>query len=333
MYWDLKIRLILIIFLKNKPTLIHQLSGRFEFDKYRFECNKSLPCGGFNFASNKINMSDTKVWYITGASKGMGLSLVKQLLAGGHKVAATSRTIGMFDQLAGFEDHFLPLEVDLKSQRSISDSLKRTVEKFGRADVIVNNAGYGLGGALEELTTEEISENFEVNFFAVVRVIQQALPYLRKQRSGHIINISSIAGFAPGVGWSMYCAAKFAVSGLSEALANDLKPLGINVTNVLPGWFRTSFAKPESIAYNKNQIGDYVYLREYHAKMNNMDGAQLGNPDKIAGAFLKLVNSENPAINLFLGSDAYSRAKSKIEQLNGQLDTWKEVSYSTDFSF
>jgi NAD(P)-dependent dehydrogenase (short-subunit alcohol dehydrogenase family) len=125
----------------------------------------------------------------------------------------------------------------------------------------------------------------------------------------------------------MYCAAKFAVSGLSEALANDLKPLGLNVTNVLPGWFRTSFAKPESIAYNKNQIGDYAYLKGYHAKMNNMDGAQLGDPDKIAGAFLKLVSSESPAINLFLGSDAYSRAKSKIEQLNGQLDSWKEVSY------
>lgn len=273
-------------------------------------------------------MGETKVWYITGASKGMGLALVKQLLAKGHKVAATSRSI------AGFEEHdsFLPLEVDLKSEGSIASSIQTAVEKFGRLDVIVNNAGYGLGGALEELTADEIDDNFQVNFFAVVRVVQQVLPYMRRQGSGHIINISSIAGFAPGMGWSMYCAAKFAVSGLSEALANDLKPLGIHVTNVMPGWFRTSFAKADSIAYGRNQIGEYAYLREYHEKMNNMDGKQLGDPDKIADVFLKLVNNPEPAVDLFLGSDAFNRAKGKIAQLQEQMDTWKEASLSTDLN-
>jgi NAD(P)-dependent dehydrogenase (short-subunit alcohol dehydrogenase family) len=279
----------------------------------------------------KKMMSNIKVWYITGAYKGMGLSLVKKLLAKGHKVATTSRVVAAFDQFAEYGSQFLPLGVDRKSEDSVTLSIKKTIKKFGNLDVIVNNAGYGLGGALEELTSEEVSENFEVNFFAVVRVVQQALPFLRKQCSGHIINISSIAGFAPGLGWSVYCAAKFAVSGLTEALANDLKPLGINVTNVMPGWFRTNFAKKDSIAYNKNQIGDYAYMREYHEKMNSMDGAQLGDPDKIAEAFLELVNSQNPAVNLFLGSDAFNRAKSKIEQLNVQMDNWKDVSYSTDF--
>lgn len=277
-------------------------------------------------------MNSTKVWYITGASKGMGLSLTKELLAQGHRVAATSRSESAFDQLTGLGDQFLPLEVDLKSEKSIGDSYKRVAEKFGRIDVIVNNAGYGLGGALEELGTEEIMENFDVNFFAVVRVVQNALPYLRKQHSGHIINISSIAGFAPGTGWSMYCAAKFAVSGLSEALSNDLKPLGIHVTNVMPGWFRTNFAKPDSIAYNKNQIEDYAYLRESHAKMNSMDGAQLGDPDKIANAFLELVNSPEPAVNLFLGSDAFNRAVNKMEQLKAEMENWKKISCSTDFT-
>ncbi|MET1055811.1 MAG: SDR family NAD(P)-dependent oxidoreductase [Pedobacter sp.] len=276
-------------------------------------------------------MSNSKVWYITGASKGMGLSVVKELLSKGHQVAATSRTIASFKELRETGDRFLPLEVDLKNEASISASIAQTVGKFGRLDVIVNNAGYGLGGALEELSAEEINENFEVNFFAVVRVVQQALPYMRSQRSGHIINISSIAGFAPGMGWSMYCAAKFAVSGLTEALANDLKPLGIYVTNVMPGWFRTNFAKPDSIAYNQNQIKDYLYLRDYHEKMSNMDGAQLGDPDKIADVFLKLVDSLEPAVNLFLGSDAFNRAKAKIEQLRMEMDNWKEVSYSTDF--
>lgn len=277
-------------------------------------------------------MSNTKVWYITGASKGMGFSVVKQLLSKGHQVAATSRSIGAFDQFSEYGEKFLPLEVDLKNENSIAESLKRTYNQFGRLDVIVNNAGYGLGGALEELTADEINDNFEVNFFAVVKVIQQALPYLRKQGSGHIINISSIAGFAPGLGWSMYCAAKFAVSGLSEALANDLKPLGINVTNVLPGWFRTNFANPDSITYNKNQMEDYNYLRAYHDKMNNMSGTQLGDPDKIADVFLELVNSSSPAVNLFLGSDSFTRAKTKMEQLGNEMDIWKEISFSTDFS-
>jgi len=272
-----------------------------------------------------------KVWYITGASKGMGLSLVKQLLAKGNSVVATSRSVTAFEGLTGNGDRFLPLEVDLKSEQSISASVKQAIEKFGRLDVVVNNAGYGLGGALEELSATEIEDNFQVNFFAVVRVIQQVLPYLRSRRSGHIINISSIAGFAPGTGWSMYCAAKFAVSGLSEALANDLKPLGIHVTNVMPGWFRTNFAKADSIAYNQNQIDDYAYLREYHDKMSNMDGEQLGDPDKLADAFIQLTNSENPVVNLFLGSDAFNRGKTKIEQLKVEMDTWKDLSISTDF--
>lgn len=277
-------------------------------------------------------MSTTKVWYITGASKGMGFSLTKKLLSLGHSVAATSRSVNVFKQFSEYSDRFLELNVDLKSEQSIELSFKKTIEKFGKVDIIVNNAGYGLGGALEELTSDEINENFEVNFFAAVRVVQKVLPYLRVQRSGHIINISSIAGFAPGMGWSMYCAAKFALSGLSEALANDLKPLGIHVTNVLPGWFRTNFAKPDSITYNKKQLQEYDYLREYHEKMNSMDGIQLGNPDLVADAFLKVVLSQNPPVNLFLGSDAFNRAQSKIQQLNKEMSEWEAVSQSTDFS-
>ena len=276
-------------------------------------------------------MSTTKVWYITGASKGIGFSLTKQLLSLGHSVAATSRSVNVFEQFSEYGDRFLELNVDLKSEQSIASSFKKTIEKFGKVDVIVNNAGYGLGGALEELTSDEISENFEVNFFAAVRVVQKALPYLRAQRSGHIINISSIAGFAPGMGWSMYCAAKFALSGLSEALANDLKPLGIHVTNVLPGWFRTKFAKPDSIVYNKKPMQEYHYLREYHEKMKNMDGIQPGNPDLVTNAFLQVVLSQNPPVNLFLGSDAFNRAQSKIQQLNKEMSDWEAVSQSTDF--
>lgn len=274
-------------------------------------------------------MKNSKVWYITGASKGIGRSLVEQLLLQGNKVAATSRQSSALSDITS--ENFLSLEVDLTDEKSIAKSLEETKKAFGKIDVIVNNAGYGIGGAIEELSEQEINENFNVNFFAVVKVIQQALPYLRNQRSGHIINISSIAGFAPGLGWSIYCAAKFAVTGLSEALANDLKPLGINVTAVLPGWFRTNFAKPDSIAFSKRQIDDYSFLRTAHQKMNEIDGKQLGNPDKVADTFIELVNNQNPPALLFLGSDAYNRANDKITQLSQQIQQFKNLSASTDF--
>lgn len=276
-------------------------------------------------------MNHTKTWYITGASKGMGLSLVKKLLEKGHKVAATSRAINAFEQLNDTNDNLLLLEVDLKDEHSIARSLEKTIEKFGQLDVVVNNAGYGLGGAIEELSAEEIEDNFQVNFFAVVRVIQQALPYLRNQRSGHIINISSIAGFAPGLGWSIYSAAKFAVTGLSEALANDLDPFGINVTAVLPGWFRTHFAKPDSITFSQNQLEDYQFLRTAHQKMNEIDGKQLGDPDQLADVFIYLTAAAHPPALLFLGSDAFQRAENKITQMAAQLKQWESLSFSTDF--
>lgn len=274
-----------------------------------------------------------KVWYITGASKGMGLSLVKNLLRQGHRVIATSRKLETLKNAVDpvFELCFLPVEVDLSDEFSIARSLKMGNEKFGRIDVVVNNAGYGTGGALEELSAGEIDQSFDVNFFAIIRVIQKVLPYLRAQQSGHIINISSIAGFAPGTGWSVYAAAKFAVSGLSEALANDLKPLGIHVTAVSPGWFRTSFATADSIVFSENQMSEYDYLREYHANFNRMNGSQLGNPEKVADVLLALTESENPPVNFFMGSDAYQRAQDKIEILSEQMAAWKLLSKSTDF--
>lgn len=274
-------------------------------------------------------MNNSKVWYITGASKGIGRSLVEKLLLQGNKVAATSRQTSAFFAITS--ENFLPLEVNLTDEKSIAISLEKTKNAFGKIDVIVNNAGYGIGGAIEELSEHEINDNFNVNFFAVVKVIQQALPYLRSQHSGHIINISSIAGFAPGLGWSIYCAAKFAVTGLSESLANDLKPLGINVTAVLPGWFRTNFAKQDSIAFSKKQIDDYSFLRTTHQKMDEIDGKQLGNPEKVADTFIELVNNENPPTLLFLGSDAYKRANEKITQLSQEIQQWRNLSASTDF--
>lgn len=277
-------------------------------------------------------MMNSNVWYITGCSKGLGLSLVKQLLQKEQKVAATSRNVKALKKAVGTNsDAFLPLEVDLTSDQSIQHSIQSTVDQFGKINVIVNNAGYGTGGALEELTQDEIKQSFEVNFFAVINVIQQALPYMRKEQSGHIINISSIAGFAPGTGWSVYGAAKSAINGLSEGLANELKPLGINVSTVLPGWFRTSFAKEESIELSEKQIPDYEHVRAAHEVFKSIDGKQMGNPDKVADVLMKLVHDSTPPVNLFIGSDAYQRASSKTESLSKSMEDWEEVSFSTDY--
>jgi NAD(P)-dependent dehydrogenase (short-subunit alcohol dehydrogenase family) len=213
--------------------------------------------------------NNQKVWYITGASKGLGLALVKQLIAQGQKVAATSRDLATLKEAVGPLPGFLALQADLRSDTSVAASLRETKETFGVIDVIVNNAGYGTGGALEELEQQEIVQNFEINLFSVIRVIQQAMQYLRQQRSGHIINIASIAGFAPGIGWSVYAAAKAAVIGLSDALAKDLQPLGIKVTAVAPGAFRTDFIKPHSVAFAKKQISDYDNIRASHKIQRN----------------------------------------------------------------
>lgn len=276
-------------------------------------------------------MHTNKVWYITGASKGMGLSLVKNLLQMGHTVIGTSRRLGSLPNLSE-SGNFLPVEVDLGNEESIANSFKKAIERFGRIDVVVNNAGFGTGGTLEELSTAEINDNFNINFFAAIRVIQHALPYLRKQQSGNIINISSIAGFAPGTGWAVYAATKFALSGLSEGLSNDLKPLGIHVTAISPGGFRTSFASADSLVYAGNNMPEYDYIRAHHAKFNAMHGMQPGDPEKMAAVLVKITESKNPPVNLFLGSDAYQRASDKISFLSSQMEEWKEISLSTDFS-
>lgn len=278
-------------------------------------------------------MESKKVWFITGASKGLGLSVTKQLLQKGESVAATSRNAKALTAVFGndYAANFLPLEVDLTSSASIKASMEAAVDKFGKIDVVVNNAGYGTGGALEELEEAEIQQSFDVNFFAVIKVIQAALPYMRKAKSGHIINISSIAGFAPGLGWSVYGAAKAAINGLSEGLANELNPLGIHVSVVSPGWFRTSFAKEESIALSEQQLPDYEHIRTAHKKFKSTDGQQIGDPDKVAAVFMELVSNPNPPIQLFMGSDAYDRATSKINGLAQNMKTFKSLSLSTDF--
>lgn len=273
-----------------------------------------------------------KVWFITGASKGLGLALAKQLLHQGHAVAATSRNAESLTTAVNIDSkNFLPLQVDLGNEQSIQQAITKTHKHFGALDVVVNNAGYGIGGAIEELTEKELRQSFEVNVFATLNVIKSAMPYLRKQGNGHIINISSIAGFAAGIGWAAYGAAKFAVVGLSEVLADDVKEFGIQVTVVEPGAFRTSFLSKESLVLTEHPIADYKAVRASHNKYLTMDGEQAGDPEKAAAVFIKLAAMENPPVRLFLGTDAYNRATQKLEAIKTELEQYKDITISTDF--
>lgn len=278
-------------------------------------------------------MENKKVWLVTGASKGLGLTLVNKLLATGYKVAATTRDLNALKEAVNNTSaNFLPLEVDLTNPISVEKAIQITNETFGRLDVIVNNAGYGIGGAIEELSQEEILQSFNVNVFGTINVIEKAMPYLRAQRSGYFINVSSIAGFAPAIGWSIYSAAKHAIVGLSEVLAEDVKSLGIKVTVVAPGAFRTQFLSEDSLVMSKNKIEDYREIRESHARYDAMNGKQLGDPEKAAQVFIDLAESDDPPVRLYLGSDAYKRASSKIETIASDLEKWKDISLSTDFT-
>jgi NAD(P)-dependent dehydrogenase (short-subunit alcohol dehydrogenase family) len=278
-------------------------------------------------------MKQKKVWFITGASKGLGLALVQQLLAKGYTVAATSRDKSALQIAVGDNDNFLPLGVDLNSEASVQKGIDETVNRFGQIDVVVNNAGYGLVGGLEELSDAEARKNFDINVFGTLNVIRKVLPYLRAQQSGHIFNISSIGGFIgtfPGFG--IYCATKFAVEGLTESLSTEIKSFGLKATIVSPGYFRTQFLSSDSLGVPQNPIEAYKEVRESQAfHQTIMDGNQLGDPDKAALALIQVAESQNPPLHLFLGGDAYDMAYNKINSVRQELEEWKSVTVSTAF--
>lgn len=273
-----------------------------------------------------------KVWFVTGASKGLGLALVKKLLSSGYKVAATSRNVNDLKKAvdAGSET-FLPLAVDLKSESSVGNAIKETVAQFGSIDVIVNNAGYGLVGSLEELTDAEARENFEVNVFGVLNVIRKALPFLRKQRSGHILNIASIGGFTGNFpGFGIYCATKFAMHGFSESLAAEVKPFGVNVSIVSPGYFRTDFLNA-SLGVPKNEIEEYKLVREtQNAHQQQIANNQPGDPVKAAQVMIDITEMATPPLHVFLGKDSYQIAEQKIKDVQADMDAVRALATSTD---
>lgn len=279
-------------------------------------------------------MSTKNVWFVTGASKGLGLTLVKKLLTEGYSVAATSRNVSELKKVISAENSdFLPLEVDLVNENSVSEAISKTVEKFGKLDVIVNNAGYGQLGTLEELTDKESRQNFDTNVFGSLNIIRKSMPYLTAQKSGIVINISSIGGLSGDFpGWGIYCATKFAVVGFTEALAAEAKEFGVNATVVYPGYFRTDFLTGGSLRTPENEIDVYSTARQIQkAHEQDINGNQPGDPEKAAVALIELAAMENPPVHLVLGSDAFQMATNKLSTLQNEISDFKTLSISTDY--
>ncbi len=274
----------------------------------------------------------SKVWLITGCSTGFGRELAKNVLSSGNKAIVTARnTDDIKDIIAGNEDNAIAVKLDVTKPAEITAAVKAAVEKFGRIDVLVNNAGIGYFGAIEESEEEAVRKMFEINVFGLAKMTQEVLPIMRSQKSGHIINIASIGGLRsfPAVGF--YNATKYAVDGLSEALAKETAHLGIKVTIIAPSGFRTDWAG-RSAEDSPIKIEDYNDTAgQNKASIRGYSGNQPGDPVKAALAIIKVVDSPNPPLRLLLGEAALKGARAKLEELKTDFDAWEETTVGADF--
>ncbi|MNQ67684.1 3-oxoacyl-[acyl-carrier-protein] reductase FabG [compost metagenome] len=280
-------------------------------------------------------MKTKKVWFITGASKGFGLEIAKAALAAGDYVVATVRSNAVvLEEILGDKNETLVVILDVTKEDQVRQGVQDAINKFGRIDVLVNNAGYGLLGATEEVSDEEVRKQYDTNVFGLLNVTRAVLPQMRSQKSGHIINISSLLGYTASVpGFGLYGSTKFAVEGITEGLALEVKPLGIQVTAAAPGYFRTKFASTESYQAAEKIVEDYKEtVGHVRGFISQIDGNQPGNPVKLAEVIVNLAQSENPPIHLPLGSDAVAAFRIKSEEGGKEVDAWESISSSTDYA-
>ena len=273
----------------------------------------------------------SKVWLITGCSTGFGRALATAVLAKGYRAAVAARnTNDVQDIIAGYPDTAIAVKLDVTIADQVKTAVQETIDKFGQIDVLVNNAGIGYFGAIEESEEAEVRRMFEINVFGLAKMTQEVLPHMRKQRSGHILNIASIGGLRsfPGVGF--YNATKYAVDGLSESLAKEVAPLGIKVTVIAPSGFRTDWAG-RSAKDSPLKIDDYAATAEKNkGDIRGYSGNQPGDPAKAAAAMIQVVESPNPPMRLLLGVAALKGARAKLEELKHDFDTWAEVTEGAD---
>ena len=277
-------------------------------------------------------MGERKVWFITGTSSGLGRALAEEVLAKGDKVVATARKPEVLpDLVEKYPDTAFAAKLDVTNRENVKDSINEAIEKFGRIDVLVNNAGYGLVGAVEEPGDEQIRQIFETNVFGVLNVLRGALPVLRRQKSGHIINISSRLGFAAFPSYGYYSATKFALYGLSESLAQEVAPLGIKVTIAEPGGIRTKF-NDKGVVQPENLLPeDYPSTAAFNNYLSEGDGKQFSDPHKIAKVLIEVVESENPPLHLPLGEDAYPKIEEQFDKIMKEISLWREKGSNTGY--
>jgi NADP-dependent 3-hydroxy acid dehydrogenase YdfG len=279
-----------------------------------------------------VSTGKDRTWFITGASTGFGRVLAEEVLKAGGKVVATARDRDKVADLeAKYPQKAKALALDVTNAGQVDSAVTQAFAQFGQVDVLVNNAGYGVAGAIEEVSEAESMPMFETNVFGLLLVTRAFLPHLRKQRSGHILNLSSIGGVVASSGMGYYNATKFAVEGLSEALAGEVAPLGIRVTIIEPGPFRTDFLGRSGVVA-KTRIADYDAtagnMRKYFAEN---DGKQKGDPVRAVHAMMQVVESPNPPLRLLLGASALQRLRSKLTNWEKEIAAWEQVTLGADF--
>jgi NAD(P)-dependent dehydrogenase (short-subunit alcohol dehydrogenase family) len=275
---------------------------------------------------------DNPVWLITGCSTGFGRELAKAVLERGWRAVVTARDASKVEDIVkGHEDRAIVLPLDVQNTEQIADAVKQTTQRFGRIDALVNNAGYGYLAAIEEGEDDVVRDMFETNVFGLVDMTKAVLPVMRAQKSGIVINVSSIGGLASFAATGYYHGTKYAVEGISESLAAEVKPLGIDVLIVEPGPFRTNWAGP-SIKSSATEIGDYAATAGERRKQTAArSGAQVGDPVRAAHAIIEAATADTPPLRLLLGKAALQLARKKLDTLKHDFDTWEKTTIGADF--
>ncbi|MFI5610440.1 oxidoreductase [Amycolatopsis sp. NPDC051903] len=271
------------------------------------------------------------VWFVTGASRGFGLEVVRAALERGDQVVATARRAAAVEKEFPGHPDVLAVALDVTDEAQAAAAVGAALDRFGRIDVLVNNAGRGLLGAVEEASDEAVRAVFDANVFGLLAVTRAVLPVLRRQRAGHVVNLSSVGGFTTGPGWGVYGATKFAVEALSEALHAELAPLGVRVTVVEPGLFRTDFLDSSSLHRADSEIADYATTAgATRAGAATRNHEQPGDPRKAAQAIVSVVASDEPPLRIQLGADSVARVEAKLDFVRDELSRWRALSVSTD---
>lgn len=274
---------------------------------------------------------NNKIWFVTGASRGLGLEIVRTVLKAGNKVVATARNPKTIEEALGKSENLLALKLDVTKQSEATNAIAKAKDHFGRVDVLVNNAGYGQLDWFENISDTQIRQQFETNVFGVMNVTRAVLPIMRTQGSGNIFTVSSVSGLFSVAGATIYASSKFAVEGFMEGLTQELKPFGIHCTLIEPGFFKTDFLDSSSLKYGDKSLPEYAEtVAKFKAWHDNMNHKQVGDPAKLGEVLMQLSEMQEPPVRFAAGSDAANVVIEKANDLKTNAEKYQTLSSSTD---